>query len=88
MKTTVHTIGWLFIVTGAIGLVLPFVHGIALIAFGIAFISFLSPRTQQKIEFFQKVLGRYWPAAAKFLVVFKQKCDTVLLRITRWRKKK
>lgn len=86
MKTIAHTFGWLFIVAGAIGLLLPFVQGIALIALGIGFLSFMSPRTQRKILYFRKMLTYYFPAAVRFLAVLEQKCNTMLLRIKRWRK--
>ncbi|MDP3661587.1 MAG: PGPGW domain-containing protein [bacterium] len=88
MKNIIHLLGWLFIVAGVIGLFLPFLQGIALLVLGIALISFLSPRTQQKVEYFKKVLGHYWPAGARFLAVLEQKCETVLVRIMRFRKGK
>lgn len=88
MKRTVHILGWIFISTGVLGLFLPFLQGIALLALGIAFLSFKSPNAQRKIEYFIKLLGHYWPTAAKFLAVLEQKCDTVLRRIKRWRRKK
>lgn len=88
MKTIAHTFGWLFIVAGAVGLLLPFVQGIALIAFGIGLLSFMSPHMQRKIIYFRKILEHYCPSVGRFLAVLEQKCDTVLERITRWRKKK
>ncbi|TSC85145.1 MAG: hypothetical protein G01um101417_12 [Parcubacteria group bacterium Gr01-1014_17] len=88
MKNTIHIFGWLFITAGTLGLFLPFVQGIVLIAFGIAFLSFKSPNAQRKIEFFQKLLAHYWPAAARFLAVLEEKCDIVFTRIRRWRKRK
>lgn len=88
MRRTAHIFGWFFIVAGVLGLFLPFLQGIALLAFGIAIFSFKSPDAQRKIEYFIKLLGHYWPTGAKFLAVLEQKCDTVLQRIARWRKGK
>ncbi len=88
MKNTIHLFGWLFVTAGILGLFLPFVQGIVLIALGIACLSFKSPHTQRKIEFFQKILKHYWPAGEKLLAVLEQKCETVLARIKCWRKGK
>ncbi len=87
MKNIFRLFGWFFIVLGVIGLVTPFLHGIVLIGFGLAVLSFVSNEAQKTIDAALKLIARRFPTFAKFLATIEEKCKTVLERVWRWRRK-
>ena len=86
MKSIFHLSGWLLVAAGAVGLLLPFVQGIALIALGVGLLSFRSSSMQKHLHELLKLLSHHWPYGARFLAALEQKCDTVLARFFRRKK--